>query len=88
MFVRLVVSELKSTYVRTHALTELRFIYMIDFIDQLQVTSSPFAAPFISLMENQQHIVGMKFQCKLLFLVHLVDTSSLKVVFFFRKLKR
>ena len=51
-------------------------------IDQLYVTSSPFAALFKVLLEDQKRIVCVEFQWRLSLSVHFLNILSPKVPFF------
>ena len=53
-------------------------------INQSHVMSSPFPAPFKDLLEDQERIVCIEFQCRLLLSVDFVDILLLKVAIFFR----
>ena len=53
----------------------------------MHVTSSPLVAHFKVLLEDQQHIVCIEFQNRLLLSVHFVGILSLKVAIFLENAK-
>ena len=57
-------------------------------MDQLHVTSSPLAALFKVLLEDQKRIVCIEFQWRLFLSVHFLNILSIKVAIFFSEIAK